>query len=695
MKYNYKLTFLEAAGCGFRLGLQRLALRPMVSLGIILVVTGTSMLNWVVSVTAGGAAPAGTTYQYGALGAGLLVCILLWLWVVQTGQVWRRCCREPRSLTLGDGLLTLGGSREVLRYRCRELGIVRRRGSVYWLEAVSPLVPGPPRRWVFLPARVLGGKDGEADFCRMLNEQRKLPGDIPGSLWIKDALGREPVETYHNLNTGLWIIQQRDFSQSLMISAQWNWVCKCFLTGWKKHRYVYKPLTVGAALALVLAAQWLLGVAGWFLAGTGGIPGSAGPWGSPGGIPGSLAGILLGVAAFYYLRLFRSWQQSRRLVPLPMLRSALLRSCPGQESRKGRFQVTADRTGVWRRNLAEDRFWSWKELGWLLETDSRYFLCTRKEDLAACFDKELVGDWMSRKLFVQDCQEQGLVWEQIAPQVIGSCGETEPRPQKQSVAAAWRNMPVDGKDGSGEGNGRIVFTLCATVALAAAALFLPEYGGRGGDYGMVMDVDGEFHPEHYKDYLPLNDQVKVLEELGIQVPEDQVKALRETMDQDQDSRSWIEGYPYYALLTYLGMPEWDEETWKVTRYPEEAFWFDWEAFSLEDSYYDILSSIHAMSGGRCQVTDIQTDTSQVEWEKGTGRITVRCRIGGIAQECTVSVMNDWLDPMFLEYVNRGLKEAGVRERLYAMDDGGQGCILFYRDKAWAKEFTEKTGVRLE
>ena len=61
MKYNYKLTFLEAAGCGFRLGLQRLALRPMVFLGIILVVTGTSMLNWLVSVTAGGAAPAGTT----------------------------------------------------------------------------------------------------------------------------------------------------------------------------------------------------------------------------------------------------------------------------------------------------------------------------------------------------------------------------------------------------------------------------------------------------------------------------------------------------------------------------------------------------------------------------------------------------------------------------------------------------------
>lgn len=35
-----------------------------------------------------------------------------------------------------------------------------------------------------------------------------------------------------------------------------------------------------------------------------------------------------------------------------------------------------------------------------------------------------------------------------------------------------------------------------------------------------------------------------------------------------------------------------------------------------------------------------------------------------------------------------------RGGLYALDDDGWSCVLFYRDKAWASEFARKTGIRL-
>ena len=82
----------------------------------------------------------------------------------------------------------------------------------------------------------------------------------------------------------------------------------------------------------------------------------------------------------------------------------------------------------------------------------------------------------------------------------------------------------------------------------------------------------------------MEEQVKVLEELGIQVPEEAVKALGQAMEGDSHSRIWIEGYPYYALLTAVGAPEWDEETWQVTGFSDQVFWFDWEAFDLEGTY---------------------------------------------------------------------------------------------------------------
>ena len=133
----------------------------------------------------------------------------------------------------------------------------------------------------------------------------------------------------------------------------------------------------------------------------------------------------------------------------------------------------------------------------------------------------------------------------------------------------------------------------------------------------------------------------MLEELGIQVPEEAVKALGQAMEGDSHSRIWIEGYPYYALLTAVGAPEWDEETWQVTGFSDQVFWFDWEAFDLEGTYRDILAGIDAMYGESCVVTDIRVDASEVDWEKGSGRSTEHPRNAPWPCTMTGSIRYSW------------------------------------------------------
>lgn len=51
--------------------------------------------------------------------------------------------------------------------------------------------------------------------------------------------------------------------------------------------------------------------------------------------------------------------------------------------------------------------------------------------------------------------------------------------------------------------------------------------------------------------------------------------------------------------------------------------------------------------------------------------------------------NDWLNLEVLKEINKALELKNAPGWVYAMDNNGQGCILFYRDKTWAEDFTKK------
>lgn len=206
-------------------------------------------------------------------------------------------------------------------------------------------------------------------------------------------------------------------------------------------------------------------------------------------------------------------------------------------------------------------------------------------------------------------------------------------------------------------------------------------------------------PNDYPDYVALDQQRDILGELGFMVAEDEVERLRKAMEEDENSRIYTEGYPFYRLLTFIGMPKRDRETWKVVEYPEQAYWFDWEAMDVEGDYVDILRGVEKMSGGELSFGQIDVDSSRVDWEWGEGSIRLSFACCGKPFEIEVRVENDWLDPSVIEKLNQVIEQAGAVggqvKRIYACDDGGQGTILFYRDADWARAFRQKTGITIE
>ncbi len=205
-----------------------------------------------------------------------------------------------------------------------------------------------------------------------------------------------------------------------------------------------------------------------------------------------------------------------------------------------------------------------------------------------------------------------------------------------------------------------------------------------------------FYPEEYEDYLPLEQQLEVLEQLGFTISQESLDDIQDWMTGEyaEYGRLYVEGYPYYELLMELGYRKYDEETWEVVEYSKQAYWLDFEGWDISTDYIEILKGVAAMSDGELEFTDMQEDIYNVNWEKGTGAIDVTFKCNGNPYEFEAKVINDWIDADFIGYINEVLDKEGYTKNLYACYDNGQGNILFYRDDAWAKRFVELTGILL-
>lgn len=240
-----------------------------------------------------------------------------------------------------------------------------------------------------------------------------------------------------------------------------------------------------------------------------------------------------------------------------------------------------------------------------------------------------------------------------------------------------------------------VLAYIAIVAVVAFMVYQTKESGISRDYKEEeYDEDFVFLKEDYPDYLPIEEQIEVLTELGFTVPESAVDYYHDWMEDSEYGKLYVEGRPYYMILSDLGTPHYDMDTRQFLGYSEQVYWFDFEGWDISKDYIEILEGVQALTDGEVVFVGSTEHCEDVNWNKGTGTIRITFWSSGHPYEYKAQVDGDWLDGGFIAFLNEVLVQEGYEKHLYACTDDGQGNILFYRDEAWAKEFMEKTGITL-
>ena len=330
-------------------------------------------------------------------------------------------------------------------------------------------------------------------------------------------------------------------------------------------------------------------------------------------------------------------------------------------------EVAARACGLWQVSLTEEgvslampagirNVYLWASLAWLLETEEAFYLFHKDKKHFVMIAKESFLSWDQVDLFHRICADHGI--QKIVP-------------KKARYVPGW-----------------LIWTLLGVFLLALFGIVMVRAFLTERDEPGVVSVD-------VYERVPLEEQVEVLEALGLQVPEETAASVRSSME-EYGMYDLVEESPYTWLLTDMGAPTYDEE-WNVTGYAADVFWFDFEGFDISTDYIDILNGMLALAEGSCldDVTDIREDMTDADWESGRGTVTVSLRWKGEPYEWDMEMYNDWIDVSVLGILNPLLEQEGSQEYFYATGDNGQGAIVFFCTQEWAEQFTQKTGLVLE
>lgn len=148
------------------------------------------------------------------------------------------------------------------------------------------------------------------------------------------------------------------------------------------------------------------------------------------------------------------------------------------------------------------------------------------------------------------------------------------------------------------------------------------------------------------------------------------------------------------LLSVLGSGNYDYSSRTFTPSHNGVYSFDTEVFDLEKAYTTFLVGVSALDEEELDFENVREDTSQVNWEEGSGKTTIAFEWQGEQHVLEARVRNDWFDLSVAGELNEIIKKHESGKQLYFTDDGYQGCIVFYRTQEWAKRFQEETGIDL-
>ena len=205
------------------------------------------------------------------------------------------------------------------------------------------------------------------------------------------------------------------------------------------------------------------------------------------------------------------------------------------------------------------------------------------------------------------------------------------------------------------------------------------------NYGEIIQEGGNMQ-KSYKEYAEIFTKYGI-KGATLQVVEDLEKHYQDLPEEVILNKPAI-------LLGELGRSDFDMENYRIIPSQNGVYAFDVEVFNIEKMYMDFLLSVKALDQEELDFQNIQEDTSQVNWEEGTGiqRVTFEWKNHKFTLEGEVN--NDWFDLSVANKLNEIIKEHGNGKRLFFTNDGYQQFIVLYGDKEWADSFGKETGLEL-
>ena len=196
--------------------------------------------------------------------------------------------------------------------------------------------------------------------------------------------------------------------------------------------------------------------------------------------------------------------------------------------------------------------------------------------------------------------------------------------------------------------------------------------------------------------LTVHETIAALKELGIDATsvEDEITdsfasfpaEIMESMDHEQ-----LNG----MILMNIDWLLYSEESAEPSTGPRQFFCFDMECMELDTMYTAFVQSVAEIAGDDLVFTDITEDTSQVDYDSGTGIQTISFCCNGKAYQYNAIVYNDWFDTGMLTFMNDVISEQSGDRHLYVTSDGYQECIVFCRTGDWVAQLKKATGIILE
>lgn len=372
-----------------------------------------------------------------------------------------------------------------------------------------------------------------------------------------------------------------------------------------------------------------------------------------GGFSWILMGFCIFIAALMILRIyFRDPEKSlRKQVQTPLMANRVCGLCQVSFAEDG---ITTEMSGQIK------SFYVWESFAYLVETEEVFYLFNGDKKRFILVAKESFQTWDQVHCFRRLCEEKGI--------------RTLPE-KRMHYIPAWALVVA------------ILLYLIVCGYLVAFQFLRDQWSGK--------ELTETVYESGYPDYVPLDQQVTVLEALGLSVDQEQVESLRDNME-TYDMQEFVEGNPYTSLLIDMGAPDRDDNL-RIVGYSDEVFWFDFESFDIFTGYIDVLNGMLALAQGSCldSVTDIVEDTENMDWERGTGTITVSLTYNGALYQWDMEAYHDWIDGDVLGVLNTLLEQEDSQKFFYSTWDNGQGAIVFFCTEEWARAFEMATGLEME